>query len=315
MICDSECAYRHCAVCGFHLDAGELTTCWACIGKARRDLIAIMDLVALLPEHAQQAATNGHLVAAEPIPGGDALVMLGRGSEGLSEDGSTNPGDPDPPAWVLGWWEEIWREALVLSSKLPVWRRLPDQVIAEAHKFLGEHLDWAAQWHPGFHRFARDLGATRRQLEAILRAGDAPMEGVSCFECGVTLQRIYRAPRGCSCPPKVDVGVAAHVVWEQIHASHDQGGLHDPSPDAGWACPACRREYSPGEYLLAVTTAYDAAAEWRTQTDATRLTECPRGTIQGWASRGQIRRRKDSSGRVTYSVLDIRERMADGSVA
>lgn len=311
MTCDDDCGYRHCGVCGHHLDAGELTTCWYCVGKARRDLLAITDLVALLPEHAFHGATNGHLVASEPLPGGDALVMLGRGSEGLSEDGGTNTGDPEPPAWVLGWWEETWREALVLGSKLPVWRRPPDQVIVEAQAFLGEHLDWAANYHPGFRQFARDLTTCRRQLEALLRAGDAPQEGVCCFECGVTLQRTYRAFRACSCPPKAEVGVTGHFLWEKIHASHDQGGLHDPTPDAGWVCPACHREYSPGEYRLAVATAYDAAAEWRSQTDATRLTDCPRGTIQGWASRGQIRRRKDSSGRVTYSVLDIRAKMAE----
>lgn len=311
MNCNDDCGYRHCGVCGHHLDAGELTSCWACVGKARRDLLAVVDLVALLPEHAYDGATNGHLVASEAIPGGDALVMLGRGSEGLSEDGSTNTGDPEPPAWVLGWWEEVWREALGLASSMPVWRRLPEATITQAQKFLGEHLDWAANYHSGFRQFSRDLATTRRQLEALLRAGDAPQEGVSCFECGVTLQRTYRALRGCSCPPKTEVHVSGHFLWEKIHAVHDQGGLSDPSADAGWACPACRREYSPGEYRLAVTAAYDAAAEWRTQTDATRLTDCPRGTIQGWASRGQIRRRKDSSGRVTYSVVDIRAKMAE----
>lgn len=309
--CDNECGYRHCAVCVQHLDAGEFTTCWACVGKARRDLLAIMELVALLPEHALNGATNGHLVASDPIPGGDAVVMLGRGSEGLSDDATTNPGDPEPPAWVLGWWEEVWRENLGLDSKLPVWRRRPEQTLATAGVFLGEHLDWAANYHRGFRRFAHDLGATRHQLEALLRAGDAPMEGVSCFECGATLERVYRAPRGCSCPPKAEVHVSAHFLWEKIHASHDQGGLSDPTPDAGWSCSRCKREYSPGEYRLAVTTAYDAAAEWRTQSDASRLTDCPRGTIQGWASRGQIRRRKDSLGRVTYSVVDIRTKMAE----
>lgn len=316
VICnDAECGDRHCVVCGHHLDAGEFRTCWPCIGKARRDLLAIVDLVALLPEHAFHGATNGHLVAAEPIPGGDAVMMLGRGSEGLSEDGSTNSGDPEPPAWVLGWWEETWREQLGLASRFPVWRREPGRTIAAANVFLGEHLDWAANYHPGFGTFAGDLAVTRRQLEALLRAGDAPVEGVSCFECGSTLQRAYRAPRACSCPPRAETPVNDHLSWERNHAGHDQGGLSDPSPDAGWSCPRCRREYSPGEYRLAVTAAYDAAAEWRTEVDASRLTECPRGTIRGWASRGQIRRKKDSSGRVTYSLEDIRARMAENLIA
>lgn len=308
----SDCERRHCAVCQRHLEAGEVATCWTCIGRARRDLVAILDLVRMLPEHALRSAVHGHLAAAEPIPGGDAIVMLGRGSEGLSEDGVTNPGDPDPPAWVLGWWEEVWREALALGSRRPSWQRRADWVIADSHVFLNEHLDWAANYHKGFQVFARDLGGTRRHLEALLRAGDAPQDGVSCFECGSILEREYRAPRPCSCPPR-PVLRTDRELWERKHAIHDQGGLTDPDPDCGWHCPHCHREYSPGEYRLAVTAAYDqlAAADFRTQSDVTRLTGCPRGTIQGWASRGQIRRRRDSSGRVTYSVSDVRVRLDD----
>lgn len=308
---------RQCVVCLRDLEAGEVATCWACINRARRDLVAIWDLVAMLPEHALRSATNGHLAAAEPIPGGDAVVMLGRGSEGLSEDGTTNSGDPEPPAWILGWWEEIWREALVLGSKRPVWQRRADRTIAAAHLFLNEHLDWAAQYHHGFQVFARDIGGLRRHLEALLRAGDAPQDGVQCFECAGTLERVYRAPRPCSCPPSPHhvrgASPCPACVWESTHRSHDQGGLVDPDPDVGWHCLRCHREYSAGEYRLAVSAAYDqlAAADFRTQSDVTRLTGCPRGTIQGWASRGKVRRRKDSSGRVTYSVSDVRARLAD----
>lgn len=310
MTCDDECISRHCGVCRQHLDAGELTSCWGCVAKARRDLIAIADMFALLPDHAFHAATNGHMVASEPLLGGDALVALSRGSEGLSEDGGTNSGDAEPPAWVLGWWAAVWREALGLDSKPSVWRRPPDLVFAEANAFLGEHLDWAAHYHGGFRQFARDLATTRRQLEGLLRAGDAPLLGVACFECTATLERVYRAPRGCPCPPKAGVPVGDHPAWEVSHAGHDQGGLHDPAHDAGWSCPVCRREYSAGEYGLALAAAYDSCAEWRSQRDATRLTGVPRGTVQTWASRGRIRRRKDS-GRVLYSLLDIRERLAE----
>lgn len=312
-LCDEECPQRHCAVCAHHLEISEIVTCWHCLGRTRRDLIAIVDLVALLPEHALHASTRGRPVAAEPIPGGDAVVMLGRGSEGLSEDGTTNVGDPEPPAWVLGWWEEVWREALSLGSRKPPWQRPADRTIADAHAFLNEHLDWAASYHRGFALFARDLVSTRRHLEAVLHAGDAPMEGVSCFECGATLEREFRAPKPCSCPPRSSVHVRALPIWDKIHASHDQGGLRDPDPDAGWRCPRCHREYSPGEYRLAVQSAYDelAAADFRTQSDVTRLTGCPRGTVQGWASRGVVRRRRDTSGRVIYSLSDVRERMAE----
>lgn len=306
------CGYRHCGVCGQHLDAGEIATCWHCVGVVRRDLLAIVDLVALLPEHAVSAATHGRLEAAGPIPGGDALVMLARGSEGLLDDGTTNPGDTEPPAFVLAFWEEVWRLALGLDSKLPSWQRLPERTIVQAYAFLNDHLDWAARNFYGFQQFARDTAVSRRQLEALLHAGEAPLQGVSCFECGATLQRDYRPPRACSCPPRPILRLDAQI-WEQIHAQHDQGGLTNPDPDHGWHCPRCQREYSPGEYRHAVQTAYDATAEFRTQSDVTRLTGCPRGTVQGWASRGQIRRKRDSSGRVTYSIEDVRARMAESA--
>lgn len=307
---DDDCGFRHCGVCDSHLDGGEIATCWFCIGRVRRDLIAILDLCALLPAQALHGANRGKLVAAEPIPGGDAIVLLGRGSEGLSEDGGTNAGDPEPPSFILGYWEEVWRDALALRSRKPPWQRPADRTIAEAQVFLDRHLSWAGREFSGFHLFARDLRRIRGQLEALLHAGDAPQGGVNCFECGATLEREFRAPRACSCPPRPVRGPDAGA-WEVEHAVHDQGGLRNPDPDHGWYCGHCRREYLPSEYRHAVELAYDAAADFRLQADVTRLTGVPRGTVQGWASRGQVRRKRDDSGRMTYSVSDTRARLAE----
>jgi hypothetical protein len=96
--------------------------------------------------------------------------------------------------------------------------------------------------------------------------------------------------------------------WDERHRRCDQGGLIDPDRTVGWHCPRCKRDYTAGEYALAVRAAYDEHADYRTQTDCTQLTGVPRGTIQGWASRGQVRRRRDESGRTTYNVHDIRSR-------
>lgn len=320
----APCPRRHCTVCATHLGTDELQTCTDCLGQARRDLAQILDLVALLPAHALRGATHSHLVAADPIPGSDALVLLGRGSEGLAEDGSTQV-DLDPPAWTLAWWEENFRDRLGLDSRIPAWRRRADRTLIDAHTFLVQHLGWAASNHPGFHVLAADLKRSRAQLEELLHAGDQPAEGVACFTCGTTLERQYRDPKRCSCGPRPRCSHAAHhrrdlcclgcateLRWELRHATCDQGGLAETDPHVGWACPRCKRTYSPGEYQLAVKARHDDVAEYRRLDDCVRLTGAKRGSIQGWASGDEpkVRKRRDTSGRVTYNLADIRTRLA-----
>lgn len=311
------CDHRHCTRCRTHLDTAVIQTCDDCRAKARRDLHAIVDLAALLPFHALHAAHDAHLAASGTIPGEDALVMMSRGSEGLSDDNDTAHADePLPPSYVLGWWEETWRDRLGLDSRRPAWQRRPAATLVGAHAFLNQHLSWAATHHPGFHTFARDLHATRGHLEELLRAGEAPALGVPCFECGAILERDFRDSKPCRCHI---AGYRRHhhqdnvcclaCAWEEIHAACDQGGLTDTDPFAGWHCPRCQRRYSPGEYQLALHARHDDVAEYRRLEDAARLTGAKPGTIKVWATRDLVRRRRDDSGRVTYNLPDIRTRL------
>lgn len=311
----APCDRRHCTVCTIHLELDELQTCIDCLGQARRDLNAILELAALLPAHALHAADHGHLAAAAPIPGADALVLLGRGSEGLAEDSSTQV-ELDPPSWTLGWWEEAIRERRGLDSRLPTWQRRADRTLVDAHAFLSEHLGWAAAHDPGFHSLAADLKRSRHQLEELLRAGDAPLAGVACFSCGATLERDYRPPTPCwhHFEAKAN-GLTLPQLWRRYpdvrreHEACDQGGLTSLDPHDGWACPRCHRAYSAGEYQLAVKARYDEVAEYRLLPDVLRLTGAKRGSVQGWATKGHVRRRRDDSGRVTYNVPDVRARL------
>lgn len=329
--CDRE----HCTRCSTHLD-DEIQTCTECRAQARRDLRAVIDLAAMLPDHARNAAHDGRLIAAEwrkVGPGGDATAMMSRGSEGLSDPDALDD-EPSPPSFVLGWWEEQWREQLGLDSQRPVWQRRPEHTVASAFRFLDQHLTWAAANQPGFAVFARDLHSLRRHLEELLRAGDEPLHGVACFDCGATLERDYRPPKPCTCGPRPRLEPHTHLqphnrtdvcclgcanylrwqlaleAWEATHRDHDQGGLADTDPHAGWHCPRCRRHYSAGEYQLAIKARHDEVARYRRLDDAARITGAKPGTIKVWATRNRVRRRRDGSGRVTYNVPDIRARLA-----
>lgn len=318
------CPKRHCTVCNTHLLAGEEQACIDCQAQVRRDLNAALDYAALLPDHALDAARDGHLTAADPIPGGEALVMMSRGSEGLTE---LDPENLLPPSYVLGWWEAHLRDHLDLDSIRPAWQRRPAATLLGAHRFLNDHLTWAAIHHPGFHALAHDLAQLRIRLEELLRAGDAPALGVPCFTCGTRLERDYRRPKPCACGPRPRPPHAAHhrddvcclgcaieLRWELAHHTCDQGGLNVTEVDSaytGWHCPKCKRRYRPGEYQLAVRSTHDKVAQYRRLDDAARLTGAKPGTIKMWASRRHVRKGRDDSGRVTYNLGDIRARLAE----
>lgn len=269
----------------------------------------------MLPAHALWSARHGKLAAADPIPGGDAIVMLSRGSEGLSDDGMSNPGDPEPPAYVLGWWEERWRTDLGLASLRPAWQRRADRTLTQAYVFLDTHLSTAAQQLAGFAQFARSLSDMRRHLESLLSAGDAPIRGVQCFRCRQTLEREYRNPVECRHVLEAHRAGLGYAEWLRTlasypvlageHASCDQGGLLDPDPVVGWHCPRCRRTYSPGEYALALKAAADEHAEALPATELAVRLGVSAATVWSWAHRGFVRRRgRGADRRTLYDVAD-----------
>lgn len=330
------CRHRHCGVCCAHLDETEIGTCVLCTGQARRNLMDIADLYGLLPEHIVSAARNAHLIAADPIPGGDALVHLGHGSWGDEDDGETwNAGDPDVPVYLLGWWASTWRRSLNLppghyadiprhlwgDNHLRQWRPSPDIVLDRAYRFLMTNLGWAARNLPVFWTFSREIERVRYQLEDLLSAGLRNAHGVSCFGCGTTLEREYRPPMPCRHAVEAERTGVTTQQWLRVldsypelgieHDACDQGGLKDPASDTGWYCPRCRREYSTGEYTLAVKAAYAEHAPVLNATELADRLDVTAVTVWQWAQRGHVRRRgRSSDGRTLYDVGDaIRQHM------
>ena len=60
------------------------------------------------------------------------------------------------------------------------------------------------------------------------------------------------------------------------------------------------------DYINAVAYMHFAHAEWLTIEGAIERTGATRGSIQGWASRGEVGKRKDpNTGRTEYRIADI----------
>lgn len=287
------CTKRHCIVCGSaHVDR---MTCADCIATVRQALTDVVRLHAELPLQAAFGADDGRLQAGSPIPGADATVLLGPGSDGrgqtrelLHGGAATHAadeyrGDPEPPLQLLASWEDDWRSEYGHGGG-------PRATLQGAADYLDEHLHRAAQTHLAFDEFAADVKRCRSRLEDVLHDGVRDETGAPCVHCGSTLVRRALPPHECR--------KSGH------HDRHecDRGGLRDE-----WRCPRCRRVYDARSYWNAVGAAYRAHAEAMTADDIEEQYGVTRGTLRVWASRGHVRKRgKDGNGRQRYDVADVR---------
>lgn len=102
-------------------------------------------------------------------------------------------------------------------------------------------------------------------------------------------------------PSLACVACQRETEWERLHVAHDRGGLRDE-----WVCGKCDRRYGVEDYARAVAQSVFLNAEWLPLEDAIARTGAKRGSIQGWASKGEVDRRKDhETGRVLYRVAQI----------
>ena len=202
-----------CVVCSRPLAPDEVQSCLRCLGRVRRELARVPELVALLPwgfdAPVSQRLDSGRGSGERALPGGDALVMLGPGSD--ARDPGARRDDPPAVLFELDRWCVDWAELRDEASPWPV-------SLSGACSWLSVRAGWAAGQHPAFEEFADDLARMVSRLESVTASGDRPVRGAPCFECGADLERRW-----------TDEGLADEFV-----------------------CPRCRRCYDMPSYWLAV---------------------------------------------------------------
>ena len=192
--CDGEfgcmaCPDYHCVVCG---RAHAKAACTGCLEAARSDLQAIGSLCASLPA---EAAVKG--VQSE------AMMLLGPVADPGEWNRATTAaifeqvhlelvGEPGPaaltaylsdcrdelhPLFVLGGWEQIWRDFLDHQTD----RRI---TLAGSVAYLDMQIGYMAdQVEPAFDEFARELRGCRAHLENVLCDGIREERGAPCVQC------------------------------------------------------------------------------------------------------------------------------------
>lgn len=178
-----ECTETHCVICG---RAHAKVACTGCLDAARGDLQAIGDLCASLPEEAADKGIQSEAMmllgpSADPEAWRNTATsaMWGRIDASYLEDCR----DELHPLWVLGTWEQIWRDHLDHYSIATV-------TVESAHAYLDLQIGYMAdQAEPAFDEFARELRACRTHLEDVLRDGIREERGAPCVQCGKAMVR------------------------------------------------------------------------------------------------------------------------------
>jgi len=281
--CDAEscggclpCSSGHCRVCAFtHVDG----TCAECLAETRGALRDIARMCDALPAEVAHRGIEGEAMmllgpAADPEARGhlEASILAGRVPEDYLDaaDGEMHP------LFVTGTWDAVWRDALEHDEPT---ERL---TVASAVDYLDRQMSYMAGFeHVPFEDFSRELRACRTHLERVLHDGEQVDTGAPCLTCGVRQVR----------------------EWGKLAAAD------------GWRCPKCRTFSTEDQYRLAVANQHLAAAEWLTAIDCAAwlasddeavmdAVVVTAGTIRSWATKGRIKKRRDS-GRTVYLRADV----------
>lgn len=248
------CEHRHCCVgrCWNHTDDQHPQTCATCVGLVRDTLAEIVRLTDLLPTQTAEGGCDGRLLAGAPIPGGDAMVLLGPGSLGAQalDHEHESWSDPVPPLQMLATHEDDWRLELghQAGPRATMWR---------CADYLGQHLTLMAQRHPAFDEFAADLARLRGRLEDVLSEGEREEPTKTpCLECGAMLVKRY---------------------GKRAVDDHHQ-------------CPRCGRRYHGDEFTRAKHhhLASEDAATWVPLTHAADMVDRSGRTVRTWVTRLQV---------------------------
>lgn len=309
-----ECSETHCRLCYDEHIPEAHQTCPTCVNAVRSDLNAIPDLVDQLEDQAVNGAPDGRPLAMAAIPGGDAMVLMGAGSDGVSSIREVTSwrdihaadhervGDPEPPLSLLASWEDDWRNVFGF-------RHGPRATIQGCVAWLTEHLHTAAQTHDAFDEFAQQVAGCRSRLESVLGHGTGDQKGAACIWCQATLVRRARERKERDqCDGHADTFGGRSCTYPRQSGCCDRGGV---DLDGEWHCPRCRRRYDPERYDRATKAAYIFHAEELSAPEMAARFSIPAGTIRVWANRGLVRKRRRPGSVTLYSVADVAARVPD----
>lgn len=201
--CDGErgclpCPEMHCVICG---KEHARAACTGCLDAARSDLHAIGDLCVALPGEAVEKGVQSEamMLLGPAANSGDwqrlamsaAMGRLCECSEGLCPSLRGRPcpraayledcRDELHPVWVLGTWEQVWRDHLDHQTEAPF-------TLGGGWSYLDTQIGYMAdQVEPAFDEFARDLRSCRGHLEDVLRDGVREERGAPCIQCGTAM--------------------------------------------------------------------------------------------------------------------------------
>jgi hypothetical protein len=217
------CPEKHCGICRrAHSDV----TCTECIATVRQDLDLIRDMcgLPLVTEginrgiHSEAFMLTGPTANPEAWSNQARSAILGRIPAAYLEDCR----DEQHPLWVLGTWEQLWRDHLDQPTDLM-------QTLDRASYYLERHLHELAQVEdPNFAEFATEIRDCRTHLQAVLRdQNQGDRANIGCFDCGGQLERRLT-----------------------------KTGFEDQ-----WTCTRCRRRYTYAEYNFALRASLEEATE------------------------------------------------------
>lgn len=317
-----EAGHPLCRCCGRSLPEQDVAVCLPCVADTRCRLGQVLSSYALLPSVFGRLSSssdwrrNGPRDEGTSLPGGDALVLRGPGSNGGAQllTGRLDDGTPwldlaehaddelagDSPSVLFELWSEErdWREC----------RGEPEPVgpvtLCATVEYLMTRLSWAADTHLSFPEFAHRVRVLLSRLETALATGERSDVGAGCQSCGSDLQRHYADAKRCGherptlVPQWLDHGPSEWLAdcqempeelaarldgWERRHEHCVQGGL-----EQSWVCPSssCGRVYSPEDYRLAVAAEMylkrNTAHYWVPIETAARLANRTQATIRRW---------------------------------
>lgn len=284
------CPELHCCVCQ---KAHAKAACTDCLDEARSDLAAILDLCGGLPEEAVVKGAQSEAMAldgpaADPEAWQHYAMSAVRGR--LCKCARRRQlcpslwGKPCPyaayledcrdeqhPLFVLGGWEQIWRDHLDHFTEAPV-------TLYAAYAYLDMQIGYMSeQAEPAFEEFARDLRGCRSHLENVLQDGIREQRSqVPCVECETRLVKVYG----------------------------------EKEPDDRWSCPHCKRTYTDEEFARAqhFHMETERADRFVKVSEALGMIDRPEQTLRAWMAQERVKLDKDPrTGAILVWWPDVRE--------